>query len=166
MHVQSSKGGDSDGRLAGAAAETGAGVAVKADATGVPVVVANVADVDAAPLPNADPAEAIADVAVANGNGPSSSGGAAAAEEGASAGAAGGGAATGEQAGGGRLTAEKHSAAGFDAEQKPLSTCILNGVDYSEARSLRVRAPSSMLLITLVTGPPDCDYRINPAGFL
>jgi hypothetical protein len=33
----------------------------------------------------------------------------------------------------------KQSAATFDAEEVPLSSFVLNGTDYSEARSMRVR---------------------------
>lgn len=36
------------------------------------------------------------------------------------------------------LVDQKQSAADFNAEEVPLSTCILQGTDYSEARSVKV----------------------------
>ena len=106
----------------------------EADALGADILV--VTDTPADSPAAAATAAAAADVAE-NGN--------AASEGGAPSGSAqNGGAAAAAQlqgapGGSGRLTHDKQNAAGFDAEQKPLSTCILNGVDYSEARSLRVR---------------------------
>ena len=44
------------------------------------------------------------------------------------------------------LVDQKQSAADFNAEEVPLSTCILQGTDYSEARSVKVspRAPAPL----------------------
>ncbi|KAK9807695.1 hypothetical protein WJX72_006345 [[Myrmecia] bisecta] len=45
--------------------------------------------------------------------------------------------ATLEKSGSGNILSEKLTAASFDAEEVPLSTCILNGEDYSEVRAVK-----------------------------
>jgi len=44
------------------------------------------------------------------------------------------------------ITSNKQSAADFDAEQAPVSSFILNGVDYSHHRSMKVRLSTVLLL--------------------
>ncbi len=51
------------------------------------------------------------------------------------------------------LTSKKQTAADFNAEQIPLSSFILNGVDYTAARSVKVATlvPSAQLFTVVVT---------------
>ncbi len=45
------------------------------------------------------------------------------------------------------LVDQKQSAADFNAEEVPLSTCILQGTDYSEARSVKACPPRLLPLM-------------------